>query len=249
MHARLRFLAILVSTALLCIAADLPTGDSLMQQAMQRSGTPEALAKVTSIVMTGRIVVEGRNIEGPVSVYQQGNKNYTVIEFPGLGKVEEGYDGTVAWETNALQGTRLKEGEEKAAAVRSSRMNLLASWRTEYKSARTLGEGDVDGKPAWKVELTPHEGKPETFFFDKESGLPVRIAQTAVSPLGEIQVDLTLSDYRPVDGVQTPFVMTERAIGQVMTMRFAKIIYGSQIPPDRFELPAAVKALVAAKNK
>jgi len=52
-----------------------------------------------------------------------------------------------------------------------------------------------------------------------------------------------------IEGVQTPFVMTQRAMGQVMTMRFSKIDYGTAIPPERFELPAAVKALVAAKKK
>ncbi|MCU1328287.1 MAG: hypothetical protein JWN34_3657 [Bryobacterales bacterium] len=246
MH-RLRFLSLLLSAGLLATAADLPSGDSLMQKATDATGTKEALEKAKTIVMAGTVSIEGRNINGPVNVWQEDGKSYTAIEFPGIGKVEEGFDGNIAWEMNALQGARIKTGSERAAAIRSGKMNMLASWREEYKSVQTVGEADVNGKPAWKVELVPNEGKVETFYLDKATGLPVRIAQTVVSPLGEVQVEMNISDYREVNGIKTPFTMTQNAVGQVMVMKFSKISYGTPIPADRFELPAAVKALAAKK--
>ena len=30
----------------------------------------------------------------------------------GIGRIEEGFDGEVAWESNMLQGPRVKEGDE-----------------------------------------------------------------------------------------------------------------------------------------
>ncbi len=245
---RLSFLAVLF-TATLAIAADIPTGESIMERAAEKTGSKAALAKAKSVIMTGTVSVEGRNISGPVSVSQQEGKTYTAIEFPGVGKVEEGYDGNVAWEMNAIQGARIKTGEEKGAAVRSGKVNLVASWREEYKSALNLGEATVEGKSTWKVELIPNDGRPETIYFDKESGLPIRVSQTLISPLGDISVDMILTDYREVDGIQTPFLMKQQAAGQVMAMRFSKISYTEKIPAERFELPAAVKALVAAQKK
>ncbi len=241
---RLTVLSVLLTISTLAFAADVPTGESIMEKAAQKTGSAAALAKAKSVVMNGTVSIEGRNINGPVSVWQQDGKSYTAIEFPGVGKVEEGYDGATAWEMNALQGARIKSGEEKAAAIRSGKLNMVASWREEYKSALNLGEATVEGKATWKVELVPNDGRPETFYFDKETGLPVRVSQIVVSPLGEINVDMMLLDYRDVEGIQTPFVMKQVAAGQVMAMRFTKISYSEKIPADRFELPAPVKALV-----
>jgi hypothetical protein len=164
------------------------------------------------------------------------------MDFPGIGKVEEGFDGETAWEDSALEGPRLLEGDEKAAAKRAATLALITSWREVYKEARTNGESDVDGKPAWKVEMMPKEGKPETFFFDKASGLLVRIAAVLSTALGDIATEATMSDFRSVDGILTPFAITEKAMSQNILMRFGKIAYNAEIPNDRFELPASVKA-------
>jgi zinc protease len=231
----------------LLIAAD-PSGEQLLRLSLERSGGAAAFAKLTSVVMTGTVEMAGHNIGGPVSVYQQGGKSYTAIDLPGIGKVEEGFDGSVAWESNTLQGPRIKEGEERAAVARASRISLLDSWRDLYTSAKTVGSEDVDGKPAWKVEMTPKEGKAETFFFDKASGLLVRSNETVATPLGEIAVEAGLSDYRTVDGIETPFTMTQKAVSQVMVMHFDKVSYNAPIPPGRFDLPPSIKALAERKK-
>ena len=191
----------------------------------------------------------GHNITGPVSIYQQGEKSYTLIELAGIGKVEEGFDGQTAWEMNALQGPRIKQGEERAAVIRASRMNLLSSWRDYYKEARTLGEADVDGKPAWRVELTPKEGKPEIFLFDKDSGLLVRIEQTIASAMGEIPIEVTMSDYRVVDGIKFPFAMTQKAMSQVLAMHFEKVTCNVEMPADRFNYPPSRRSATIPENR
>lgn len=245
---RLTIVSLILTSSFLAFGADIPTGEALMEKAAAKIGSKAALAKAKSIMMSGTVSVEGRNMTGPVAVWQEAGKSVTSIEFPGVGKVEEGFDGTVAWEMNALQGARIKTGEERAAAIRAGRLNLVASWREDYKSALNLGEATVEGKPTWKVELIPNEGRPETFYFDKESGLPVRVSQILVSPLGEINVDMLVSDYREVDGIQTAFMIKQQAAGQVMVMRFTKITYSEPIPAGRFDLPAAVKAILANQN-
>lgn len=237
--------------ASLSFAASLPSAESILARCLEKSGGAEAYGMVKSASMTGTVEIVGHNITGPVSVFQQGEKMYTAIELPGVGKVEEGFDGQIAWEINALTGARIKEGDEKAATVRASRMglDLMRSWREYYKEAHTLGEEDVAGKPAWKLQLIPKEGKPETFYFDKESGLLVRMAQTIATALGEIPVEGGLSDYRRVGGILTPFTMTQKAMSQTMTMHFDKVEWNSAIPANRFDLPAVVKALAERSKK
>ncbi|MDP9169362.1 MAG: hypothetical protein M3N54_01980 [Acidobacteriota bacterium] len=242
------FMAVL-SIAAPAFAAELPSGESLLQKSLDRSGGAAAFAKINNAVMTGTVDMVGHNLSGAMAVYQSGEKSYTVIELPGIGKIEEGFDGKTAWEMSALQGARIKDGEEQAAVKRASKITLLGSWRNYYKKARTLGSEDVDGKPAWKVELTPTEGKnPEFFYFDKETGLLSRVAMIVPTALGDIPADVSMSDYRVVDGIQTPFAMTQKAMSQVLAMHFDKVVYNDQIAPDRFDLPPAVKA-IADKQK
>jgi hypothetical protein len=229
-------------------AADVPSGEKVLQISLERSGGPAAFSKLKSAVMTGTVEMAGHNITGPITLYQQNGKSYTAIELPGIGKVEEGFDGDVAWEANALQGARIKLGEERSAAARASRISVLDSWRELYTSAKNVGSEDIGGKPAWKIELTPKEGKPETMYFDQASGLLVRSSQTLTTAMGDIPVESELADYRTVDGIKTPFTMTQKAMSQTMIMHFEKVTYNAEIPAAKFELPAAVKAL-AAKSK
>lgn len=237
-----RPLILLTFAAAFVFAADLPTGESLLESYIQRSGGAEAWARAKNMSMSGTVEMEGRNISGTVTIFEEGEKSYTSMDFPGIGKVEEGYDGETAWEDSALEGPRILDGDEKASAKRAATLALITSWRIVYKDAHTAGEADVDGKPAWKVEMTPKEGKPETFFFDKKSGLLVRISAVLSTALGDIATEATMSDFRPVDGILTPFAITEKAMSQNIVMHFAKIAYNADIPPNRFDLPNEVKA-------
>lgn len=243
---------LLLLAALFAAAADLPSGESLLQRYIDHSGGADAYAKAKNVSMSGTVEMQGRNISGTVTIFEEGEKSYTSMEFPGIGKVEEGYDGETAWEDSALEGPRILECDEKASAKRAANLALITSWRKVYKDAKTLGESDVDGKPAWKVEMTPNEekpaapcehgGKPETFFFDKDSGLLVRISAVLSTALGDIATEATMSDFRPVDGILTPFAITEKAMSQNILMHFAKIAYNADIPANRFDLPISVKA-------
>lgn len=242
-----RFAALLGATALLCLAAD-PSGDSLVDRFIEKSGGTAAYAKVKNIAMSGSVQMAAQNISGTVTIFEESEKTYTAMEFAGIGRIEEGYDGENAWQNSALQGPRLLDGDEKLSAKRGATLGLITNWREVYKQANTVGTEDIDGKPAWKVEMVAREGKPETFFFDRDSGLLVRTTAVYTTPLGSISTQSNLSDYRPVNGILTPFTMTENAMNANITMHFNTISYNTAIPPDRFALPAAVKELMNKKK-
>lgn len=230
-------------------AADMPSGESLLQRYIEKSGGEEAYAKAKTMAMTGTVTIAGANITGAVSIYEQGEKSYMAIDIAAVGKIESGYDGDTAWENSVLQGARILEGEEKIEAKRGAALSsTVIAWRDVYKEANTTGSEDVNGKPAWKVEMIAKEGRPETFFFDKDSGLLVRTTATRSTPLGDIPSDTALSDYRPVDGILTPFTITENAMNQSMVLHFNNVSYNVSLPKNRFDLPDAVKALLSKKK-
>jgi hypothetical protein len=229
---------------------DLPSGESLIKRCIESEGGTKAIERAQTEVMTGTVELIGHNLSGPLQIFEQGNKSYTVIELPGIGKIEEGFNGEVAWESNVLQGPRVKDGEELEAAKREARISLLGDWKDFYKSADTVGAEDVNGKSAWKVRMTPTEGKGvEQFFFDRTTGLLVKMTQTLPTALGDIPVEMTMGDYREVDGIKTPFLMTQVAMGQNMAMHIDKVTYNTKIPESRFDLPPAIKAIIEKKKQ
>jgi hypothetical protein len=230
-------------------AADLPSGETLLQKYIDRSGGADAYAKAKNMAMSGSVQMPAQNISGKVEIYEEGEKSYTSMDFAGIGKIEEGYDGKYGWQNSVLQGPRLLDGDELTSAKRAAQLSLLTSWKDVYKTAETGGSEDIDGKPAWKVVMTPKEGKPETFYFDKESGMLVRIAAVFSTALGEISTDSTMADFRQVQGILTPFVMTEKAMGQNIVLKFDHIGYNVDVPKGKFDLPDAVQALVAKKKQ
>jgi zinc protease len=234
--------------ATVCLAAENPSGASLIDRYIERTGGTAAYAKIRNMAMSGAVQMAAQNISGTVTIFQEGEKTYTSMDFAGIGKIEEGYDGVNAWQNSALQGPRVLEGDEKLSAERGATLGLITNWREVYKEANTIGPENVDGKPAWKVEMVAREGKPETFYFNRESGLLVRTSAVYSTPMGEIKTESSLSDYRPVNGILTPFTMTENAMNANIAMHFNTITYNATIPNERFEPPAAVKELLSKKK-
>jgi zinc protease len=242
----MRFIKVLAAAALAALfvqAADMPSGASLIDRYIQKSGGAAAYAKAKTTIMTGTVTVTGANISGNVSIYQEGLKFYELVDIAGIGKIESGFDGETAWENSALQGPRILEGDEKIEAKRAAMLAVVSNWRQVFKEARTTGSEDLDGKPAWKVEMIAKEGKPETFYFDKDSGLLVKTTSVRTTPLGNIPAESDMSDFRPVNGIITPFTLTEKAMNQNMVLKFSAVSYNSEMPKDRFALPPEIKAV------
>jgi hypothetical protein len=82
-------------------------------------------------------------------------------------------------------------------------VTLVALKGNGFKCA-TAGEEKVADKPAVGLKITGPDGKDFTLYFDKESGLPVKMVASVVGPpQGEEYTQETLfSDYKDFDGIK-----------------------------------------------
>jgi outer membrane lipoprotein-sorting protein len=103
----------------------------------------------------------------------------------------------------------------------------------------------VDGELCYKLVLTPAEGNPETMYFQKKSGLAVKITTIAVSQMGEVPFEVVSSDYKNFGGVSMPTKITQKAGGQEFTITIQDVKMNQPLAPDRFDPPAEIKALMA----
>ena len=224
---------------------ELPTAESVLDRYVEVTGGKAAYEKRKTEIATGKLEFPAAGVKGAIVQYSaEPDKYYSSLDLDGIGKVEMGVIDGVAWEKSALLGARIKQGDEKAQALREAHMNASYHWRDLYAKVETAGVETVNGEECYKVVLTPKEGKPETMFFEKKSGLMRKTTLTAASPMGDVSADVTAAEYKDFGGVLVASKVTQKAAGQEFTTTIENIKVNEPIPAERFELPAEVKALL-----
>ena len=160
-----------------------------------------------------------------------------MVELGPIGKIESGFSNGVAWEKSAILGPRVKSGDEKEQAAREARFNAQVEWRKSFPKVETTGSETVNGEECYKVVLTPATGKPETQYYSKKSGLLLKTAATAVSPMGEVAVEVEVSDYKNFGGILYPTRSKQKAGAQQLDIAITGVSFDQPIPAELFELP------------
>jgi len=239
-------LALLLSSAPVFCADDaLPKAETILDRSVEVTGGKAAFEKRHNEVMHGSMEFSGRGIKGSMTVYQaEPDKNLSIIEIEGIGKIESGSNGEIAWENSALQGPRIKQGDEKAGSLRDGTFNAALNWRKLYTKADTAGAETVEGHDCYKVVLTPKEGKPSAEFFDKKTGLMIKTTVTRNTPMGEISAEVVADDYRKEGDVLIPHKLINRAAGQEFLIQVESVEVNVNLPKDRFDLPPEIQGLL-----
>jgi hypothetical protein len=227
------------------VAADLPKGEAVMDKYVEVTGGKAAYSKVHTQIVNGATEFKAMGLKGKMTAYMaEPDKHYMEMEMPGIGKIQDGSNGEVAWGLSAMQGPRLKEGDEKAEALLQGKFNSELNWRDIFKSAETAGVETVDGKECYKVVLTPKVGTPVTKWFDKDSGLLLKMAMTSKTPMGEVQSDSVYSDYRKEGDLLVAHKVVTHVATMTLEMTVDNVQQNPEIPKDKFDVPAEVKALM-----
>ena len=221
-----------------------PTGSSIVDRFVAVTGGQANYAKITTEVAEGTVNMAAQGVSGTVKVWKKQGNAYTVIEIPGVGKLEEGVRQGVAWENNKITGARVRTGEEREAHVRNAAIDLDHLWRKYFPAAELAGSETVAGEDCHKVILKPKSGEPETRYFSKKSGLLLKMTGVMPSQMGPMPMESTMSDYRLVKGVMRPFKLGVSAGGQVAEMVFSKYTINTPVPDTAFALPPEVMGLV-----
>jgi zinc protease len=238
-------MGIFFAAAALCAADDLPNAETILDKYVEVTGGKAAYDKVHSDLSTGAMTFGAMGLTGKmVSWSQAPDKRLVEINIEGIGKVSEGVNGDIAWSLSAMQGPRLKEGDEKAESLLQGHQNADAHWRDLYKTVQTVAVESVDGKDCYKLTLTPKAGNAQTRWYDKDSNLMVKMAMVSKSPMGEIAIESQVSDYRKEGDILLPHKLVSKVAGQELTMTIDRVEHNPEIPKDKFDPPAEIKALM-----
>jgi photosynthetic reaction center cytochrome c subunit len=186
-----------------------PTADEIFDKYIQALGGASRLASLTSYVAKGTSTPFGDVVgKGYVAeIYAKAPNQLATIVHQQEGDMARTFDGrdgyfllplTVVeeypWTGSALEGARL----DAELAFPGRIKGFLTNWRVGFST--TLNGVDVR-----VVQGTGAAGLVATFYFDKESGLLVRMTRYTHSSVGRVPTQIDFSDYRPVAGVMMPF--------------------------------------------
>ncbi len=212
--------------------------EAILEQYIQAIGGRAALERVTTRVKTGTLVAQG-GMKAPLEVYEKApNKTLTIFRAPH-GVNQMGFDGAAGWTKTPEQGLREETGPQIDFIKSEAEFYKELKLKERYSKVTLLGQAQLDNREAYVIEAAPPRGQPEKLYFDRQSGLLVRI--DSVSDLGreKMQVQAYFEDYRVVDGVKLPFAIRRARPGFTWTYQFNEIKLNTPLDDAKFNKPAA----------
>jgi hypothetical protein len=229
----------------------LPAVDQILAKYVEALGGEQALRKVTGRVMTGTQYIPtgpGGTTPTPAAVerYQKApNLAVTIYRAPTYA-ISEGFDGTTAWSQNqagrVTEPVKLDIGRAARAADLYEPLNL----KRQYAQITVRGIETVNGRDAYLVVGVPQGDKPESLYFDTQTGLLLRKQTVLPTPIGDSPFQMDFEDYRDTgSGVKIPFVIhmnpanPRTELAPNATLRITKVEDNTAIDSAKFVKPAS----------
>lgn len=223
----------------------LPSGASIMDEYVRRSGGAEAYKRIKNRVR--KTEVDSPNGVTTVITYEAApNRMYVESEVP-RGLVRSGTKGDVVWR-DGYMGPSVFTGENRNDILLASFFHMPLKWREIYTQAACTETVEIKGKKCYKVVLTPKRGTPQTHFIAADTMLPLAEERTVTGFIGKFTVRLYMDDYKAVDGILYPHKVVQSMAGQMdITTVTESIEHNVEMPADRFSIPPSVAALLEKK--
>ena len=232
----------------------LPNAEEIIERHIYETGGIEAYEKLKTQRISSALTVLSSNTEARVETWAaEGGKYYQSVEYPGLGKQEEGSDGSVSWERSPTLGPRVKARPERnGLGVMSLGITLEAAqvigWRYQLVQVRTDGEETLDGHECFRVSLYPRNGgQPFTRWYDSRTGLLYRATMPLATEMGTLPMIMTFEEYRDSAGMKWPVRMRMTTSGQEFLFSTSDVRLNQPVENAVFELPAEIQLLAQKK--
>jgi hypothetical protein len=227
--------------------ASLPPARQLIDKHIAAMGGKEKLLAHATSTTKGTFEIPSQGLSGQYQLYSaKPNKVSMTITIPGIGDIASGFDGSVAWSTNPMQGARVLSGKELDAMKESTGEDSEFRTPAVITSAETVEKTTMGGEACYKVKLVWKSGRTSYDCYSVATGLRVGTSAQQETQMGTIDVSTTLSDYKDFGGVKRPAKMTQEMMGMQQVMTITSVEYDT-VPANAFELPKEVKALVDKK--
>lgn len=217
-----------------------PSADQILQKYIQAIGGAQPVGNLMSYAAKG--TYEGYDTDHakvPVEIYAKAPNQRTSIVHALFGDKIQVYDGRAGWVSSAdkpmplmtLTGGNLEGAKVEATMFFPSRIRqAFSQWK--------VGSTTIEDKEVYVLQGTNTGQPPVNAYFDKNSGLLVRLVRWVVTPIGTVPTQFDYSDYRAVSGVKVPFkIITTWTDGQT-TVELNQVQFNTTVDAAKFAKPA-----------
>jgi photosynthetic reaction center cytochrome c subunit len=242
-----------------------PSAGEIIDKYIQAIGGAERVAGLKSYVAKGKSVgFGGFGGGGQVQIFASSpDKRATFIEFPDApdrGNSIRAYNGRTGWLMAPL--TVVAEYELTGGELDGARVDAQLSFPWQIKQVLTnlrvsmpvtindIPEPSSQSKESAVlgqdrlvnvVQGTGPRGILTNLYFDKESGLLLRILRYGKSPIGRVPTQIDYGDYRDVGGIKMPFRIIFGWLGGLDAIRLSEINTNVPIDAAKFGRPSESK--------
>ena len=196
------------------------------------------MEKCTSRVSKGTLEVPAFSVGGPLETYAKApNKTYFKADIQGFGIVQQGFDGKSAWSQDPQTGLRDISGAELNDAKQAAEFYKITKFKELYPKITVKSKEKVGDHDAYLVEATPKEGAVEKWYFDTQTGLPVRVDAERHGPEGAMSVSQYFENYKMVDGLNIPFTLRQERSDFAIVLKFDDVKNNVPIEDAKFAKP------------
>jgi hypothetical protein len=212
------------------------SADPILEKYLSAVGGADALKKVSSRVEKGSASMGDRQI--PIEIFTQApDQRVSYLHLPN-GDSITAYDGTKGWLGNPGRPPRPMGPAENEGARLDADL-YFPSHLKEIFSSFKLGDSEKIGGEEALLVRAEREGKPPVkLYFDRQSGLLVRMVRYADTPLGMLPTQVDYADYRDSGGVKIPFRWTIGRPSGSFTIQLDHVDVNVPVDAAKFAQPA-----------
>lgn len=213
--------------------------DEIIRRYIAALGSQSAISRIKDLITEYNAEIKGMPFKAQLIIKKRfGNppmmSNEIVAE--GMGPLQKTtFDGQRARTTSMMGDSDIPEDQ-----LDDLRMQALLISETEYLkpgfTLRTTGIEEVNGRPAYVVEVKDKNGKTTLEYFDTETFLKVKQEYTMDTPQGQLNIFVEMSDYRDVEGFKIPGKIRQGQGPQTITLTFSNARINTGLKAEDFKL-------------
>jgi outer membrane lipoprotein-sorting protein len=223
-------------------AAHAQTVDEIVARNLQAKGGAEKWKSVTSVKMTGRISLQGKEL--PLTIYaKRPNLNRQEIAI-GNSRLVQAFDGTTAWVVNPLTGSEAAHALPPAAAemMRNSADfdGALIDYKSKGHNIELVGKEKLGDTDVYHLKVTMKGGQHiQHYYLDASTGIELKTAADIDTGAGQPQkLETEMSNFEQVDGITIPHTVKQTVNGKPMVeMTIEKVEFNVPIDEAQFRMP------------
>jgi outer membrane lipoprotein-sorting protein len=215
---------------------------SVVEKMIKASGGRKALENIKDTTISGTFELTQMGMEGTMTIYhQEPNKFRQDIEVMGM-VITNAFDGEVGWMVNPQTGateelSEDRQGEAKRGALGYGSAILLYPEKHGI-TYKLKGEETVDDVKCVVLEQIYSDGHIALMYIDTSTYLIYKTKQPSLGQMGgEVETDVVFSDYKDVDGMPSPHLVTIFQDGEEFAiMAVSEVKYNSGLEDSFFKM-------------